>query len=382
LENDAEGVLAQFPEEQVEICRMFQWLADPATGGKPVRRRVPAAELCDVTGLSTERLKIILDAFADRGFIRHDSSNEHLVDFTHESVMWQWPKLQAWIEAEAKDAAQVRFLQKSAEQKQWLIGLTLKNAQALKERAKFSPRWISRYVANPQELQELLNCIEASQQRQSRRRTLISLVSALFLISTTASISLFLNYNSAKKNYALTQAHNQVLAKLNDYMNAQNSALSKVTDQLNAMLEQTKQDRSVSPKAVAAKGYLKQAVKGGKTTRDSITIQYFAKEPELAGNPKLVSSWKQLGFNVQIPRANVEYPSNTIWFGSQVDRSSVQTIASSLLTDGFALRQIRKLDSGLDKGRERIIQVGWSGKADNLPLLTPTDVQKFNTKPF
>jgi len=287
LENDAEGVLAQFPEEQVAICRMFQWLADPGTGGKPVRRRVPAAELRDVTGLSPERFKTILDRFADRGFIRRDSSSEHLVDFTHESVMWQWPKLQVWIEAEAKDAAQVRFLQKSAEQKQRLIGSTLKNAQAVRERAKSSPRWISRYVPNPQELQELLDCIEASQ----RRRMLISLISAWFLISTTAAISLFLNYNSAKKNYALTRAHNQTLAKLNAQVGAQNSALSKVTDQLNAMLEQTKQDRSVSPTAVAAKGYLKQAVKGDKTTRDGITIQYFANSP----NSPEIQSWSRVG---------------------------------------------------------------------------------------
>jgi len=397
LENDAEGVLAQFPEEQVNICRMFQWLADPGTGGKPVRRRVPVAELRDVTGLSPERFKTILDAFADRGFIRLDSSNEGLVDFTHESVMWQWPKLQAWIEAEAEDAAQARFLQKSAEQKQWLIGLTLKNAQALRERAKSSPRWISRYLANPQELQELLDWIEASQQRQydelaasqkqrdrekSRRRTLIGLISSLFLISTMAAISLFVNYDSAKKNYASTQAHNQVLARLNDQLNTQNSVLDKATGQLNAMLEQTKQDRSVSRSAVVAKEYLKQSAEGTKANWGGITIQYFAKQSELTGNPMLVPSWKQLGFNVQISKPNFEFPSNAIWFGSEVDRLPVQTIAYSLLTDGFALRQIRELDPVLNRGRERIIQVGWSGKADNLPLLTPSDVQKFNTKQF
>ena len=69
LELDAEGVLTDFPGDEDKIRRLFQWLADPGLGDKPVRRRRPFGELAAVSGLSSDRVRIIVDAFAKRDIL-------------------------------------------------------------------------------------------------------------------------------------------------------------------------------------------------------------------------------------------------------------------------------------------------------------------------
>jgi hypothetical protein len=384
LEKDAEKVLKNFSEEEEGIRRMFQWLSDAGTGGKPVRRRVPTAEFPGITSLAAERVKAILQAFAERGFLRCETGDAELVDFTHESVMWQWPKLQMWIAAEAEEAGRIRFLLEATKQRQFLSGSTLKEAQAFQVRADSSPLWFSRYVASADDRKKVLAWIAKSKQKQqedaearekarqreeSRRRTLIWLGSALLVVSLIAAVSLTINYFSARKNFAALQEKNTQLNKAK-------TDLDDLTNQLSAALQQTTLDRKVGRSADLAKEYLKQSTKAVDKNRAGITVQYFAKESELSANPELIPSLQKLGFTVQTTKPNFELPSNKIWYGSQVDRLSVQAVAYSVLSNGIALRQIGTLaDSNLDKGREKVIQVGWSKEAENLALLTPADIQ-------
>ena len=185
-----------------------------------------------------------------------------------------------------------------------------------------------------------------------------------------AAVSLSINYFSAKKNFSALQEKNKQLNKAK-------SDLDDLTNQLSAALQQTTIDRKVGRSADLAKEYLKQSAKAVDINRSGITVQYFAKQSELSANPELISSLQKLGFTVQTSKPNFELPSNKIWYGSQVDKVSVQAVAYSVLSNGIALRQIGTLaESNLDKGREKLIQVGWSKDAENLPLLTPADIQK------
>ena len=191
LERDAEDILAKFPQEREGIRRMFQWLSEPGAGEKPVRRRRPASELPEVTGLSADRLGEIVPAFAERGFLRCEEGPNALVDFTHESVMWQWPLLRKWIQEESEDASRIRFMHESARKKQLLTGVTLEEAQAVRNRSAISPIWARRYVTGSADLQLILEWISESERRQndelgalrrSRRWLAIGLAGALVAV--------------------------------------------------------------------------------------------------------------------------------------------------------------------------------------------------------
>ncbi|MDZ4803202.1 MAG: hypothetical protein SGI92_34010, partial [Bryobacteraceae bacterium] len=166
LERDAEEILSKFPQERDGIRRMLQWLSEPGAGEKPVRRRRPMSELPEVTGLSADRVSEIVRAFSARDFLRCEDGASGLVDFTHESVMWQWPLLQTWIREESEEASRIRFLQESARKKQLLTGATLEEAQAFRDRSTRCPIWSARYVPDPGNLQLVLDWIAESERRQ------------------------------------------------------------------------------------------------------------------------------------------------------------------------------------------------------------------------
>jgi hypothetical protein len=411
IENDAENILSKYPHEQSQIKSMFQWLAAPGTAGRPIRRRVPFAQLPLVSGLSSERAQAILHDFAGRGFIRLDSGKEQLVDFMHESVMWQWPKLRQWISEEAEDAATVRFIQRAAEQQQRLTGSTLASAVAIKRRANGLSIWISRYIANPKKVHELLDWIQKSKdqvdaeaKRERRlRQTFVLLIGLICGALAIAGGTFLYNWQS-------TVDKNRQLANLN-------AQLKTYQDQLNAALLATNKDRQDSASAKKARELVAESAPGAAplrvprnpqrsplvgpkpksrdaehspnsisspasvASRANITIQYFAKQSELTANPQLVPWLRSLGFTVQIKTANFQLPSNKIWYGSQVDATSVRTVAYCVLAEGFALRQISPLsESNLDKGREKVIQIGWSNQGENLPLLTPAEIEQLTMK--
>ncbi|MGA8025759.1 MAG: ATP-binding protein [Bryobacteraceae bacterium] len=420
IEQDAEKILVRYPEEPAGIKAMFQWLSAPGAAGKPIRRRVPFSELPKISGLSPDRAKAILNDFAERGFVRFHSGKEQLVDFMHESVMWQWPKLQQWIAEEAEDAAEVRFLQQATKQRQGLTGFTLENALEVKQRSIASPMWISRYISPTEEVDDLLGWINSSAAsveaaaRLSRRgrQTFVALVSLLCIVLAIAGGISFYAYKTSEEKAteldALTKQLNTYQGQLNASLLATNKDRQKsVPAQLARELVTALNSPRINVTQVGGAGssgsaggakHGKESIWVGAPTvqnslsvptkdtpspatlamRANITIEYFAKQSELKANPTLVPWWQRLGFKVQIKTANFEVPSNKVWYGSQVDVQSVQAVGFCLLGDGFALRQISPLsESNLDKGREHVIQVGWSAQADSLPLLTPGDIQMF-----
>src|SRR5947209_6395798 len=95
INEQAEKVLARFPEDEVAISRLFQRLTDQGEGEKPVRRPETLRALEGVTGLSQARLGKIVGAFVEDGLLvkRTLENGEVEVDLPHECVAWKWERL-------------------------------------------------------------------------------------------------------------------------------------------------------------------------------------------------------------------------------------------------------------------------------------------------
>jgi conflict system STAND superfamily ATPase/WD40 domain-containing protein len=159
--------LAQFPDEENAIRRVFQALTDPGTGDRPIRRKQSASQLSAVSAISAGRLETILDAFMARDFLREEkTSSDQVVDLMHESVMWQWPRLRDWIIDESAEASRLRFFREAAQKKLALTGATLEEAQSIRVKIKSSPKWVRRYLSDEGEIQRILDWILESERRQ------------------------------------------------------------------------------------------------------------------------------------------------------------------------------------------------------------------------
>ena len=170
IEDDAERVMMRFPAEEDGIRRLFQWITERGTGEKPIRRPRPVAECVEASGLSRERLVEIVRAFQERGLLQPSNcSDQSLVDLPHESVMWQWPRLERWIAEEAERASQLRFLLQSARHKLPLTGLALSSGLEFRARWRKQGTPIRRYLA-ASELEEVQDWVERSAQIERARR--------------------------------------------------------------------------------------------------------------------------------------------------------------------------------------------------------------------
>src|SRR5205085_3486905 len=70
INRGADGVLNRFKNEYAGIGRLFQWITERGTGGKPVRQPRPLTECVEVSGFSPERLAVTIGAFQERGLLR------------------------------------------------------------------------------------------------------------------------------------------------------------------------------------------------------------------------------------------------------------------------------------------------------------------------
>jgi WD40 repeat protein len=170
---DVERVFEKFsdPAERQSIERMFRWITGVEPGGQLVRHQRSFSELLEVTGLSRERLAVVIEAFEERGFLYTRGGadqNTMLIDLTHESVMWHWPLLKTWIAEEAETSARLRFILESARNGIVLTGATLDAALKLKGRMDALPLWSRRYL-HANEAATTSQWINDSRKRRTRR---------------------------------------------------------------------------------------------------------------------------------------------------------------------------------------------------------------------
>jgi WD40 repeat protein len=176
IDADAERVMMRFPAEEEAIRRLFQWITERGPGEKPIRRPRPFAECLESSGLRREQLLEIIRALQERGLLRtSDCSDLSLVDLSHESVMWQWSRLDRWIAEEAEQASQLRFLLQSARNKLRLTGLALSSGLEFRARWRKQGMHARRHLPSS-ELEEVHDWVERSVQiehAKRRRRVLI-----------------------------------------------------------------------------------------------------------------------------------------------------------------------------------------------------------------
>jgi hypothetical protein len=93
---------------------------------------------------------------------------------------------------------------------------------------------------------------------------------------------------------------------------------------------------------------------------NTIEVKYYAKETDRGG---IKADIERLGFSVTLPKEHNNKPSNTIWYGSDVNLEDVKDVAYSLIAAGVDLKLILKFNPDV-KGT---IEVGYSpncGKND------------------
>lgn len=172
LKNDAEAVLGRFETEVGGIRRVFQWITERGTGEQAIRRSRPFSECVEVSGLSRERLGEVIGAFQERGLLRpSDRTDTSLVELPHESVTWQWPRLNGWIVEEAEQAAQMRFLLQAARQQMPLTGLALESSLLLRSEWRKHRLTALRYF-EPKELEQTEAWIDKSAEFDRSQRNL------------------------------------------------------------------------------------------------------------------------------------------------------------------------------------------------------------------
>ncbi len=195
INQEADGVLGRFPDERANIRRVFQWITDPGTGEKPVRRARSLSECAEVSGFGQPRLKEVVRAFQERGLLKpSDGTDESLVDLPHESVMWQWTRLKSWIVQETERAAQLRFLLQSARQRVPLVGLALDSALKLRSRWQSHRTTALRYL-NAAELEAVDSWIAHSDrvEKARRRRRVWTMAGVGLLVVMFAALAIWIS---------------------------------------------------------------------------------------------------------------------------------------------------------------------------------------------
>src|SRR5205809_7965423 len=69
INQEAEAVLARFPDEQKAIEAVFQRITEKGGGEKPIRKPETLPVLAQIAGLDPARLREIVDAFAARDLL-------------------------------------------------------------------------------------------------------------------------------------------------------------------------------------------------------------------------------------------------------------------------------------------------------------------------
>lgn len=149
IDQDAEEVLAGFPDDQPAIERLFRRITEKGEGEKPIRKPETLARLAEITELGPPRLGEIVGAFAARDLlVLRELGKEGIeVDLPHECLGWKWKRLKDWIDQEAALAKSLEFLKDSTEKKQFLTGSALAEALQLREQGKLDGLWPRRYLS-------------------------------------------------------------------------------------------------------------------------------------------------------------------------------------------------------------------------------------------
>ncbi len=94
---------------------MFKRITELGDDHREVRRPTAVAEIAAVARATPDEVAACIRHFAEQGRSFVTVSSDGVVDISHESLIRQWPRLQAWVREEADSRDQYRRLANAAE---------------------------------------------------------------------------------------------------------------------------------------------------------------------------------------------------------------------------------------------------------------------------
>ena len=107
------------------------------------------------------------------------------------------------------------------------------------------------------------------------------------------------------------------------------------------------------------------------------TVAYYAKASDRG---KIAAILEGLSFPFELRSASYPVATNTIWFGDNVPRDDVRSLATTLVSEGVGLRAIRRFSDGSGL-KANLIEIGASAQHLGDPILTTKDIDRANDWP-
>jgi hypothetical protein len=198
----------------------------------------------------------------------------------------------------------------------------------------------------------------------------------LGLLILSAGCTIFFGYQKEQESRTNEEESKATIRQLNNELSQVKKKLDDLPKQILVLLglgwsqENLRNPNQSDISQSLQASQLLQTVSGNTSQRKAITVQYFPKDVD----PNIVKTrLENLGFTLVTgsPRSNL--PTNSIWFGSEVDLNSVKAVAYTLIGAGVPLKAIRQFND--DNGRERFIQVGGDPDCLDRPALTAEQIK-------
>jgi hypothetical protein len=122
LSRHADEAFNELPNERSRLIaeKLFKRLTEKGTDNREIRRPTPLAELCAVCEATEDEVIVVIDLFRHEGrsFLMPPAGNElrseTVIDISHESLIRNWKRLQAWVDEEAQSSRIYRRLAEAA----------------------------------------------------------------------------------------------------------------------------------------------------------------------------------------------------------------------------------------------------------------------------
>ena len=355
--------LSLSPQQQKDAELLFRTICEVSDEGNKVRKPTSLREIERNTGVPVERLRKVADHFSAEGASLLLVNGDR-VDISHEVLLRRWRRLSDWVEDEAR---RNRRLRRFAEDVSAWKSSGKKEAEDHLYRGSILAHIEEIHEATPDRFTEdQKQFLRASRHREliskARKNLLWILTGALGLVVLVVATYLYQEKLAGRAALAQERAADQEKAK--------DSAMRDVTALQSVLAEQPKIDGLIAE--------AKRPVPTRPPREGPVQIQYFAQPGERSPVDALRKELPQGSFRVDERRANYDYAPCKLWYGSRVSTGDVRLVALTLMRSGVLLRSIEPLSN--DKGRERVIQVGWSAQSASQPPLTVERVWKGDQK--
>lgn len=155
----ADVAFAELTAQRRQIAeKMFKLLTEKDRDNRAIRRLTRLGDICSVADASPAEVKAVIETFrkSGRSFLLTPAgtgtrlTEDAVIDISHESLIRNWLRLNAWVDEEAVSANEYRRLADTAERyeqgrESFLSGNGLQTALAWREKQAPTQPWAQRY---------------------------------------------------------------------------------------------------------------------------------------------------------------------------------------------------------------------------------------------